>query len=479
MSLNTPVDGAIGLQLASGYTAGSGSLVLKAGQGAKFVTFPTIVTVITNASYNTGASEVLCEFTVTGKSTDTLTGVAAVSGFTDQNFATNDYVEGRVSAKYVTDLNSVVSLITLGGAFTTSGAFTTTLTVTGNTAITLPTSGTLISSTVTTLSSLVSVGTISTGVWNGTPVDVVHGGTGNSSATAYAVLCGGTSNTGVVQSVASVGSAGQVLTSNGAAALPSFQAAGSGSGTVNTGTAPLFAYYATSTTAVSPVSNFGFDLTNTCPKWTAIADPGTPAAGDVWLSSTTGALTNCRATGFTVLSDGTFYRSGLCTALASSSSQTTLLISPANSWGSLTIPSGFLRAGQWIDIEFSGIYSTTGGPTLTWFLMFGGVVVCSSPAVAGGTNMANAWFGTGTSGHIIARTVGGSGTINGFCIPEASGNGGNFAWFMNTGGSSPAGGDITSFNYNQANALDLQFQWGTLSSSNTIQLYGFTARIRG
>lgn len=56
------------------------------------------------------------------------------------------------------------------------------------------------------------------------PVPVSDGGTGNSSATAYAVQCGGTTSTGAHQSIASVGTSGQVLTSNGAGALPTFQA---------------------------------------------------------------------------------------------------------------------------------------------------------------------------------------------------------------------------------------------------------------
>lgn len=57
---------------------------------------------------------------------------------------------------------------------------------------------------------------------------VAGGGTGLTSATAYAVLCGGTTSTGNFQSIAGVGTSGQVLTSNGAGALPTFQAAASG-----------------------------------------------------------------------------------------------------------------------------------------------------------------------------------------------------------------------------------------------------------
>jgi hypothetical protein len=52
---------------------------------------------------------------------------------------------------------------------------------------------------------------------------VIGGGTGLTTTTAYAVLCGGTNTTAPLQSIASVGSAGAILTSGGAGALPTFQ----------------------------------------------------------------------------------------------------------------------------------------------------------------------------------------------------------------------------------------------------------------
>ena len=58
----------------------------------------------------------------------------------------------------------------------------------------------------------------------GNPLPVSSGGTGRATATAYAVVCGGTTATGALQSVASVGTTGQVLTSNGVGALPTMQA---------------------------------------------------------------------------------------------------------------------------------------------------------------------------------------------------------------------------------------------------------------
>ena len=53
---------------------------------------------------------------------------------------------------------------------TISGNYATTLTVTNTTGVTLPTSGTLVNSAVATLSSLTSIGTIATGVWNATTI---------------------------------------------------------------------------------------------------------------------------------------------------------------------------------------------------------------------------------------------------------------------------------------------------------------------
>lgn len=63
---------------------------------------------------------------------------------------------------------------------------------------------------------------------------VPYGGTGLTSATAYALLAGGTTSTGAFQSLGT-GTAGQLLQSNGGAALPSWTTATfpSGSGTLN------------------------------------------------------------------------------------------------------------------------------------------------------------------------------------------------------------------------------------------------------
>lgn len=108
--------------------------------------------------------------------------------------------------------------ITLGGSFTTSGAFDSTFTMTNTTSVTFPTSGTLattatanvisvsgttnritvspttgnaivdISASYVGQSSITTLGTISTGVWNGTIVGATYGGTGvNNGASTITI----------------------------------------------------------------------------------------------------------------------------------------------------------------------------------------------------------------------------------------------------------------------------------------------------
>jgi hypothetical protein len=79
-----------------------------------------------------------------------------------------------------------------------------------------------IASTYVGQTSITTLGTITTGTWNGTVIDVAHGGTGVATTTAFGVLLGGTTATGPFQN-AGEGTLGQVLTSNGPGVAPSFQ----------------------------------------------------------------------------------------------------------------------------------------------------------------------------------------------------------------------------------------------------------------
>jgi hypothetical protein len=82
---------------------------------------------------------------------------------------------------------------------------------------------------------LISNGTSSAPTF-GTAV-VAGGGTGDTSFTAYSLITGGTTSTGALQNVSGVGTSGQVLTSNGAGALPTWQTSTAGGGILSvTGT---------------------------------------------------------------------------------------------------------------------------------------------------------------------------------------------------------------------------------------------------
>lgn len=70
-------------------------------------------------------------------------------------------------------------------------------------------------------------GAVATETLGGTLV-VSNGGTGNTTFTAYSVICAGTTATGQFQNVSGVGTSGQVLTSNGAGMLPTWQSGGGG-----------------------------------------------------------------------------------------------------------------------------------------------------------------------------------------------------------------------------------------------------------
>lgn len=116
--------------------------------------------------------------------------------------------------------------------------------------------------------------------FNPTPGKVIIGdglGTGKlvvDTLTAYSVVCGGTTNTNQLQSVASVGTAGQVLTSNGAGALPTWQ----GSGTTVTVTSV--------NNAASPYTVLSTDYFLSCDVTAGVITvrlPNAPATGRVFI----------------------------------------------------------------------------------------------------------------------------------------------------------------------------------------------------
>jgi len=119
------------------------------------------------------------------------------------------------------------------------------------------------------------------------PVIVANGGSGRTSHTEYAVICGGTTTTAAQQSIASVGTSGQVLTSNGAAALPTFQAAGGGDVTkVGTPVDNQIGVW-TGDGTIEGDSSFLWDGTGLKIEEVAAAAADTANFGQVWVKNTT------------------------------------------------------------------------------------------------------------------------------------------------------------------------------------------------
>lgn len=90
----------------------------------------------------------------------------------------------------------------------------------------------------------------------GPTVPVARGGTGLSTTTAYGLIAAGTTATGNFQQVSGTGTSGQVLTSNGAGALPTWQNAVSLSGN-NAFTGANTFYNATGQTFAQASTNDG------------------------------------------------------------------------------------------------------------------------------------------------------------------------------------------------------------------------------
>lgn len=134
------------------------------------------------------------------------------------------YAGGGLGTQMMTvDANGVVGVQAIpsgGGTFGPVSGTTNRITVaTGSTAPVID-----ISNSYAGQGSIGTVGTVVNGIWQATVVAPGFGGTGLSSYTAFALIAGGTTSTGVLQQISNAGAVtNYVLTYNGSGALPTWQ----------------------------------------------------------------------------------------------------------------------------------------------------------------------------------------------------------------------------------------------------------------
>jgi hypothetical protein len=183
-----------------------------------------------------------------------------------------------------------------------------------------------------------NLGLTTTGTSGGVPYFNTTG-TLNSSGllAAHGIVLGG--GAGATPYSIGLGSLNQVLTSSGPGADPTWQTptSGSGSGTVNTGTANQLAYYATSTNAVSGdthLSETGSQFLVNYNTASGGAFPAFAAVAALRVTNTDNASPNIAALGFGV--------SGIVMAAAAAGTGAAPL-----AWTSTTVSFGGLQLGAW------------------------------------------------------------------------------------------------------------------------------------
>ena len=170
------------------------------------------LTAASNASISINANQITSGTVDTARISGSYTGITGVGTLT-----AGTWNASVISPTYGgTGVNNGANTITLSGNVSFSGVYNLSVTLTGATSITLPTSGTLVNSAVTTLSSLSSIGTVTTGTWNATLISPTYGGTGANNGSNTLTLAGNVTHAGAfTQSFTATGNTSVTLPTTG------------------------------------------------------------------------------------------------------------------------------------------------------------------------------------------------------------------------------------------------------------------------
>jgi hypothetical protein len=336
-------------------TAGLDGITVTGGAGAVIV--PTSIAQAQSSASQNGYLSSADWSTFNSKLTSSLTSADIFVG-NGSNVATATALSGDATLNNtgVLTLSTVNSNVGSFGSSTSIPSFTVNakglITAASGNAVIAPAgtlSGTTLNSTVVS-SSLTSVGTITSGTWQGTAIGATFGGTGQTSYTTGDTLYSSATN---VLSKLSIGSTGQVLTVSGG--IPTW-ASPATSGTVTSvaladgSTTPIY------TITGSPVTSSG-TLTFTL---------NTESANTVFAGPTTGSAAQPTFRGLVSadIPNNTANTTGTASNITASSNSTLTTLSALTTASSLS-SIGTITSGTWNGTTVGAIYGGTGQTTYT------------------------------------------------------------------------------------------------------------------
>jgi len=142
---------------------------------------------LTTPDINAGTADSLTSLSVrdTSAAYDVTLAATSSTALTAGRTLTIDLVNAARTLKLGANISANAALTINSNAVTIAGA-------SGGSSVTLPSSGTLVNSAVTTLSSLASIGTVTTGTWNGSVIAGQYGGTGVANTGKTITVSGNT-----------------------------------------------------------------------------------------------------------------------------------------------------------------------------------------------------------------------------------------------------------------------------------------------
>jgi hypothetical protein len=182
-----------------------------------------------------------------------------------------------------------------------------------------------------------------------------------------------------------------------------------------------------------------------------------PTTGDLWYDSTKKTFEN-RVEGLTVHNQGHCFHQTASKTIANTTTETSLV---GTGEGTLTLPANFLTVGRTIKIRARGHVSEVSGPNATLRIKVGSVTIITSVGALPSAGLTTA--GWEIAFEFTCRSVGATGTVIG-CGNTHVVSGA----FVSTVDRDLTMTATATVDTTVANALDITYQWGTASSSNTI-----------